>query len=172
MDIEKPGKVGKPIDPTSIKAYLESKKLGWEIDGPFYTTLPIPKAKYIERCVEYVEILTHHLLKTVIIKDQFDEDHSARRAFERENPEIGTFSSKYSKLGGNILFRALIAMEEITEKVGKIYPPIAKKLTAIAKLPEISQEFARYTQMTFEEKVIFARKLDDIIYKFLEVLAR
>ena len=165
MDTE-PGKNRKPID--LIEAKKRMTKLGWEIDGPFYTTVPTPKVNYVEKCIESVERLTQQLLKTVIIKDQFDKDHSTRREFERKNPEISTFSSKYSKLGGNILNGTLYAMEEIITRVKRTHPLVAEKLTAIVDFSVL----AGYNQMSFEEKVIVARKLDDVIYKFLSVLSK
>lgn len=169
---EKKPEAEKPLGPTTIRAYVESRNLGWEVSGPFYSTLPTPKPEYIEKCAEDVDVLTCHLLETVIIKDQFDKDHSARRVFETNNPEIGTFSSKYSKLGGNRLIVTMYAMAEIIKRVGRTHPLIAEKLVTTAKLAEIGPELEKYNKMAFEEKVSFTRKLDDVIYKFLEVLSQ
>jgi len=159
MDERQP-KSEEPIDHTTIKNYVVAKKLGWEISGPFYTILPTPKAEYVEKCAEEVNALKYYLLKTVIIKDQFDKDHLARRNFEDQNPKIGTFFSEYSKLGGNMLNRSIICMENIIEEIAKKYPPIAEKLNTMARISEVRKELGKYTRSDFQDKVNFAKKLD------------
>ncbi|MFA5954906.1 MAG: hypothetical protein WC817_05260 [Patescibacteria group bacterium] len=159
-----------PIDPAETRGYLQSE-MGWEIEGPFYAAVPTPKPEYITRCAKDAERLAYHLLKTVIIKDKFDKDHSSRRLFERSHPEVDTYSSEYSKLGGNRLLTSVYAMDEVIERVRREYPQIAEKLKTTAKSTEMLQEIAGYNAMSFEDKVRFARKLDDVIYKFLSVLS-
>jgi hypothetical protein len=158
--------IGEPADPIAHMV-----ELGWKVEGPFYATAPTPKSEYRKGCSDEVDDLIFYLLKTVIIKDTFGADHSARREFERQNPDIGTFSSKYSKLGLNRLSFPIYAMEYILKKVGKAYPSIEEKLKAAARLAEISQEIGGYRAMTLEEKIDFAKKVDATVYQFLQVLS-
>lgn len=162
--------IGKPVNFNEIRIHMESK-LGWKVTGPFYIVAPIPKVEYVEKCAREIEKLVHQLLETVIIEDNFNKNHSARREYKRKNPDIDRFSSKYSKLKGNTLLGCLFDMERIIKIINKYNPLIAQKLNAIAKLDVIGKEFNNYNKMEFREKVAFARKLDNIIYQFLLILS-
>ncbi len=170
MDIEKASEVGKQINTTKTRAYMESE-LGWKIDGPFYTTVPTLKVEYKEKCTEDVDVLIQHLLETMIIKDQFTVD-TERTDFVAKDETLSKFSSRYSKLKANKLLIVIYKMEDIIEKIGKKYPRVSAELTTVAKLSEINQKLAGYKKLSFEEKVLFTRTLDDVIYRFLEVLSR
>ncbi len=165
MDIEKPAK---PSDPS--KAIELMKSLGWKIVDPFYQTVPTPKSLYIERCVGDVSGLTDYLLKAVVIEDNI-VDHSERRAVEMRHPAVAEFSSKYSKLGLNISQNMLFHMEEIIEKCSRRHKEKGDELNRIAELSSLKEEFSKYRSLDFANKVAFIRKLDGVIYKFLEALS-
>ncbi|MES3031621.1 MAG: hypothetical protein V4699_00050 [Patescibacteria group bacterium] len=168
---ERLSKIEKLIDHTTIRAFVEQKKLGWEISGPFYTSAPTPKTEYIEKCTKEIEALEHHLLKTVIIKDDFKVD-TDRTDFVAKDDALSKFCSTYSKLKGNKLLTLIYKMEDMIEEIRRKNPKLSKRLATHLKIEEINEELKVYRQMTFEAKVAFARKLDDIIYKFLEVLSK
>ncbi|MFC1749007.1 hypothetical protein ACFL2V_09405 [Pseudomonadota bacterium] len=157
-----------PSENDDTRAQLETE-FGWTIEGPFYTEVPTPNPELVENCAYSLTRLTNHLLKTVIINDGF-EDHIDRRKFHTEHPETAVFNSKFSKLKGNNLFGCYSAMDDIIYK-NRRRPRIHDRLLATAQLPFINTGFAGYNDMTFDEKVTFARKLDDIVFRFLSALA-
>lgn len=143
---------------------------GWQFEGPFYTEAPVPRQKYVGIYDGEVERLRNHLLTTVIIRDHFDENHSARRAFLTEQGLSG-FVKRKNKLKGNNLNGIACCLDMIMENLeGK---PIHESLKAIWTL-EISNQVEppSYNAMTPEQKIAIVRKLDDVIYRFLAVLAQ
>ncbi|MDP2709566.1 MAG: hypothetical protein Q8O93_06045 [bacterium] len=157
-------------DDGDIRGNLKTE-FGWTIEGPFYSNVPTPNPELIERCSQSITRLTDHLLKTVIINDGFGADHGARRKFEKFHPEADSFNSKFSKLGGNNLLGCYFSMDDIIDRNRK-RPEIYEALKNVAQLPELEKELAGYNEMTLDEKIAFARKMDEIVFKFLSVLTQ
>lgn len=142
----------------------------WQFEGPFYTEVPSPKPEYVKGIQSEVERLQNHLLKTVIIRDHFDEDHDGRQAFLTEN-QLGEFVKKRNKLEGNNLLVTILFMHKIMRRIQRKFPDLHTALTAVFT-NEIIEPFDRYNEMEFNEKVTYARKLDEAIYRFLEILSQ
>ncbi len=145
-------------------------ELGWTLDWPFYSEVPTPKDELVRTRKREVQTLVHQLLKTCIIKDNFWKNHIARREFERKNPEINEFNSQYSKLGGNKLWTCFLWMKDILNSI-KNNKELYESLISIVNLEEIQDKLSKYNDMLFDEKVAFAKEMDEIIFKFLSALS-
>jgi hypothetical protein len=156
-----------------MRETLEAE-FGWKIEGPFYTSVPMPRSELVvQRSVqESVQGLQNYLLSTVMIDDGFGANHTVRRAFESDYPEVSAFNSEFCKLGGNNLLKCSLWMEDIVEANKKQNPKICEDLNQVAQFSSLSSALRGYNEMSFDEKVKFARALDETIFRFLSVLAK
>ena len=172
-------KIGKSVAGSNA---VEDKmrKMGWEISGPFYTSVPTPKKEYLEikqaeeiaTTSELIDALNQYLLRTLIIKDGFGRDHSARRRFEAKNQDIWIFNSEYSKLGIGKISGVLASMNALIVRIGSLYPSKKEELEKIADLKSLYKIFKEeYPEKEFEDRVILVKKFEDIVYKFLLALS-
>jgi hypothetical protein len=164
-----------PSPEPSDKEILGSmtRDFGWQIQGPFYTEAPQPKPEYILHQEDSAERLRHHLLDTVIIHDQFGDDHHARRKFLTEH-NLGGIIKKFSKLKGNNQLGAIYAMGFILDnpRLKRDYQAVYQKLLSIFTPSEWpASNPPKYNKLSYDEKVTSARQMDDAIYRFLQVLA-
>src|SRR3972149_6269841 len=146
-----------PSDEEMIR--LCSERYGWVFEGPFYKEVPEPKPAYVATKTNEAGRLKDYLLSTYIIKDHFDRDHDARREFRRQNPQIGSWLDRKSKLRGNILLVALFSMDTIKDPLRRSFPDVYEHLDAIFP-GDLAQGSAVYNEMEFEKKVAYARYVD------------
>ena len=144
----------------------------WEFSGPFYTDAALPHPQYVNGFGWEKYYLCRHLLDTMVIRDQFDKDHEARREFIVAH-KLNGFLQRRSKLRLNNLAVALTIMRQMREHIQNTFPGVGKKLVAIWPTEAQNAIDSRpYKDMTFDQKVATARKVDEAVYQFLEVLAK
>lgn len=143
---------------------------GWTFEPPKYSETPTPRSEYVERCRDEVLRLRNHLVATYIIRDNFGNDHVARRKFLTENG-FSTFQKKYNKLKGNNILGVILTMEDVIEKLRKSFPEASGRLDAIFDEETVSK-VGSYNDRTQEEKIAFAKEIDEMVFKFLEALSQ
>lgn len=162
----------KKIDEVAID-YLQ-QELGWQVEGPFYSSVPQPKEEYTLGLKYWFDVLQNHLLSTYIINDHFDQDHTARRQFwiklQTEVPHIQRWIGAHSKLKGNRLLEVIIGMDNIFNRMQRTFPKVHRKLCTVFQ-EAVLRRCNEYNEMTFDEKVSYARTVDDMAYQFLEILS-
>ena len=153
-----------------------TREYGWKIEGPSHTAVPEPKSEYVTGNAREVELVRHYLTQTYLIKDQFDSDHAARRIFFdeviRSEPAVAMWVKNHSKLKGNrVTTEVYYPMVLITENLQEHFPQKGRSLNEIHQ----SHQFLigpQYDVLSFEEKIAYVRKVDDVAYRFLEELAK
>ena len=167
--------IPEPSPEPSNQEIVESleKDFGWKIEGPFYTEVPQPKPEYVVHEEDSAERLRNHLLATVIIQDQFGNDHNARRKFLTEH-DLSGIIKKFSKLKGNNQLGAIHSMHFILNnpRLKREHSAVHQKLLSIFTPAEWAASNPQiYNSLSYDEKIASARQLDDAIYRFLQVLA-
>ena len=145
----------------------------WEIEKPWFTSVPEPEEKYIRGHEDDARSVQQVLLTTYIIKDEFGTDHDARRAarkkLEQEHPIVAKWVSDHSKLRGRKVIGTLYNMD-------MLMMPLKQKDTALWSLlteiftTEIGSPSSRFHEMEFDEKVEYARTVEDAAYRFLAAM--
>lgn len=165
------------ISKTDFRKILE-KEFQWTFEDPRFSEadIPAPNPKNIaEDNLSYLG-LKDFLLSTYIIKDQFDKNHDACRAFEAklEGKHEGMMDrlDSHSKLGTNVLRRPLIAINNIIEEVKDKNPYVYSALLVAKGDFQDYRPEKRYQDMEFNEKVEYAKSIDRFIIKVMQILTR
>jgi hypothetical protein len=163
-----------------LKRILEEEH-GFVFQNPLHTEAPEPRIEYIgQQSREGVDVIRNYLLDMYIIRDTFENDHSARRNFFKEfEARYGTsFFKRRSKLKGNnnlaVLVRADIIGSNVRRRNDGVYKNLRDVLQSNRTMfsDEICSDMNQYNEMSFEERVDFVRRLDSAAYMFLETLSR
>jgi hypothetical protein len=165
------GKLKVPED-DEYKAHCE-QEYGWEFEGPFYTQVPSPKQEYVGEHLQRLLHLREELLTTVIIHDQFDKDHWTRREFHmKEGSELIQFCKKFCKLRRGKMVLASGIFNFLLETLAQQNHELHGKIAKIFIPEEHLQALEQYNHMETEQKIKYARQMDDVIYRCLEALSQ
>ena len=163
------------LDLTADEQFIQllTEQYGWQIERPWFTSVPQPAEKYVGRCIEEVRSIRDVLLETNVIKDTFGTDHTARRALlkklEQEHPLVARWLSKHSKLRGRKVIETLWNMDQLLISKKQSDVPLFIILTEIFT-SSVSNPSSRYNEMEVEEKVEYARTIEDAAYRFLAAM--
>lgn len=147
----------------------------WWFEKWKYDQLPAVKSEYLERSWIDIARLIDQVLHTWIIRDIFDSDHNARRNFYQQNEfwkKLSPFKRQYSKLSGNNLLICIYSIDDLLRYIKRKFSEKYKECLELQeKFAQLWAELWTYNWMTFEEKSIFAKKIDDAIFNFFEILS-
>ncbi len=152
-----------------------TREYGWQITGPSYTVTPQPRLEYIGRNQEQIDLLRHYLTGTYSIRDQFDKDHRARHDFlvalGSTKPEVKEWIRLHSKLKRDrIAIDVVMGIDAIIADLQETFPELYRRLENFTL--ELHRTVGGYDQMSFDEKVAYVKKVDEVAYRFLEELRK
>ena len=154
------------------------RELGWEIEGPAYTTIPMVRVEYTMDNEELLERLGNFLLSKYIIKDHYDKDHTSRRAFRRELyhtfPDAVEWLNTHNKLRRNNIAGANSYMFLIKRSSAiQQHQTLALELDTIWKSSELERAAeVAYNNLELPAKIAYVKVLDKVVYQFLEALSK
>ncbi|MCF7844533.1 MAG: hypothetical protein K9M03_01750 [Kiritimatiellales bacterium] len=158
----------RPSDDDVLQNELETNH-GWRVvEGKEYPVVE-PKQEYADLYSDRIERLKTHLYERLIMLDPFGNDHGKRRAFLGGNA-YGSFQKRRNKLKGNNLMGVIIDMDEIIIDLKKHSHAVVAKLEAVFDRNEAAK-INSYNYMPVEDKVEFVKLIDEMIFKFLQILS-
>ena len=110
-----------------------------------------------------------------IIKDPFNNDHSSQIKFIRcfEGEYQTNLYSRRSKMKGNNNLGVILCVDMIMDRLKRKNPEKSETLRGLFTSDTYDgMNSNNYNRISFEEKVMVVRKINDTIYKFLEELSR
>ena len=164
---------GRPKGPTydEDKSHHETD-YGWTFEGPFYTEVPSPNPEYVGTHLARLQHLRDQLLTTVIIHDQFDKDHWARRNFyTQQGSELIQFGKRYSKLKRGKMVVAVGTLTLLQRDLAQQNPKLHQKIAEIFIPEDHRVALEQYNDMELEQKKKYAKMLDNVVYRCLKVLS-
>ncbi len=149
------------------------ERYGWEIQEPWFTFVPEPKERFVGSHAEEVGSIKDVLLNTYILKDSFGKDHTNRREFrrklEQEQPALAKWLSGHDKLRGRKVIGTLYNMDMLLSPLKQKDTSLWALLTEIFT-SEVGRPSGRYHEMEFDEKIEYARVVEDAAYRFLAAM--
>ncbi len=146
---------------------------GWQIQEPWFSTVPEPEERFVGSHTEEVSSIREALLSTYVIQDSYGKDHTARREFrkqlEQEQPALAKWISAHDKLRGRKVIGTLYNMDLLLSPLKQKDTSLWALLTEIFT-PEVGRPSGQYHEMEFDEKVEYARVVEDAAYRFLAAM--
>lgn len=156
-----------------------SHQCGWNFESSPYRSLPEFDTNYAPKYANEIQHLRDQVLKREIIEDGFDTDHNSRRNLflsEKIGPVLAPLAKEYSKMSANNWKSCIWAMRLIFDfEIKKNFPNIYSSPQGRAldeRLSWLEEEWKPYSRMSFEQKALFVREIDDTIHDFFYLLRK
>ncbi len=111
-----------------------------------------------ENLCDDLDVLWNFVTQMWSIDDQFP-DHTQRREFYEQHPEVSLYCGKISKLRKNTISYVYYAFNTIKSKI----PELAGSL-----LNNIPQDLRKYDELSFEDKKNYIQRIDKAILDFFQ----
>jgi hypothetical protein len=152
------------------------EKYNWHVEDSEHKEVPEPNQRYLLKDNHYwVKVLRGFVLENYIFNDKLRDNKDARKEVKekmrKEDPFLDSWIKKHDKLRKGLIDHLYIAIQTIPSNLKEEHPKVHNRLKGIVTF-DLFMFYASYAVMPFESKSGLVKRLDDVAYKFLDVLSK
>lgn len=152
------------------------EKYNWKVEGSEHKEVPEPDQRYLLRDNKHwLSVLKEFVSENYIFNDGLGNNKDARREVKekmrKEDPFLHSWVKRHDKLRKGLVDSTYLALQTIPNSFTEEFPRTYDNLKRLMTF-DLFMFYGSYAVMPFESKANLVKRLDDVAYRFLDILSK